>query len=330
MMSGCDTASVLLTSSGSLVVRAVIASLADRRGRLRLIGVNSEPDVSYSGHLDRFHRMPLTASPDFAVALEQVLSRESPHVIIPGRDDDVLALTALAESGAFDPGRLVAGPHDGAVALRDTGRCAEFARAHGLPFVTTVRTGLAHSSDDVDLLVRGTPGPWVIKPSSGQGSRDVLVTWSSSELASHATWPGHVIQPFVGEVSVQGHDSPTVSLAALGPRDDIDLQVVLGTAGDLLGVSAFTSRMVDGKVTAVDVLRDASALSCAEAYARVLSHAGWRGPVNIQAARRLDGSIEPFEVNPRFSGGTWMRRQAGFDEVGMILRSFLGTGIFED
>ena len=293
------------------------------------MGINTDPERSTSRDLDAFYEVPATASPDFAPALVSILARESPDIIIPGRDDDVVALTALAKQGVIDHDLLLSGHHELAATLRDTGTCAGFAQAYGLAFVATVRTGLASSVDDIDRLLSDTPGPWMIKPSSGQGSRGVLVSWDPRALALRAAHAGYVIQPFIGQVPEQTAPAGTLPLEALDPRCDVDLQVVLGKDGQVLGVAAFTSRMVQGRVTGVDPLHEATVLECAKSYARVLSARGWRGPVNIQAARDADGHVMPFEVNPRFGGGTWLRRLAGFDEVGLVLHSFLGSHVYE-
>lgn len=325
-MDACRPATVLITSSGSLVAAAILDSLDGRREDLRVIGVNSIQPALNDDRLDGVCAVPPVCSPTFPIVLAEVLTRESPDVVIPGRDDDVVALTALAGSGLIAADRLVAGPNELAVALRDTGEAALFAQAHGLPFAETVCTGLATSESDTAHLVTGSAGPWVIKPARGQGSQGVHVSWSPTEVKRWAADPGHVIQPYVGAAPDRPGDEATVDLAELGPRRDCDLQVVLGAEGQVLGMAVFESLMVGGKVTRVQALNDRAAHACAESYAHTLAALGWRGPVNIQAARADDGSVRPFEINPRFSGGTWLRRQAGFDEVGLTLRSFLRSG----
>ena len=51
---------------------------------------------------------------------------------------------------------------------------------------------------------------------------------------------------------------------------------------------------------------------------------GSRGPLNIQG-RLKNNILYPFEINPRFSGGTYLRAMAGFNDVNMFLQ-FLFTG----
>lgn len=325
-MGVCRPATVLITSSGSLVATAILDSLDGRREKLRIIGVNSVQPALNDDRLDGVCAVPPVDSSAFVTELAEVLRRESPDLVIPGRDDDVVALTAVAGSGLIAADRLVAGPHELALALRDTGEAALFAQAHGLPFAETVRTGLATSESDTAHLLTDSEGPWVIKPTRGQGSRGVYVSWSPTEVQRWAGVPGHVIQPYIGAAPDRPGDDATADLAELGPRCDCDLQVVLGAEGQVLGVAVFESLMVEGKVTRVHALNDRAAHACAESYAHTLAALGWRGPVNIQAARPDDGSVRPFEINPRFGGGTWLRRQAGFDEVGLTLRSFLRSG----
>ena len=320
---------VLFTSAGSLVVTAILDALDGRREQLELQGVNSVPAIGTERRLDGFRLVPPLTSPGFAESLLSVVNLESPNLIVPGRDDDVVALTDLVHQGILDPALILAGSHACAVILRDTGLCAGFAKSFGLPFVATLLTGTPHSVEDANRLVQETSGPWVIKPRRGQGSRDVLLTSSTSELLTHAERPQHVIQPLLGDIPETNTHASTVVLTSLGSRRDIDAQVVLGPDSEVLAVATFTSDMIDGKVVAVERLHLAQAKAFAEAYAQALSAAGWRGPVNIQASTDRDGSIKAFEVNPRFGGGTWARRRAGFDEVGLVLRSFLRPDVVQ-
>jgi nucleoside-diphosphate-sugar epimerase len=50
---------------------------------------------------------------------------------------------------------------------------------------------------------------------------------------------------------------------------------------------------------------------------------GMRGPVNIQG-RITDEGMKFFEINPRFTGITWLRAMMGFNEVEECVKSWLG------
>ena len=49
---------------------------------------------------------------------------------------------------------------------------------------------------------------------------------------------------------------------------------------------------------------------------------GSTGPINIQC-RYVDGVVYPFEINPRFSGTTYMRALAGVNEPDLFIRKYL-------
>jgi carbamoyl-phosphate synthase large subunit len=60
-----------------------------------------------------------------------------------------------------------------------------------------------------------------------------------------------------------------------------------------------------------------------ESYRRaaeqIATKIGSVGPLNIQG-RVKDGVLMPFEINPRFSGSTYLRALAGFNEIDLFLR----------
>ena len=51
---------------------------------------------------------------------------------------------------------------------------------------------------------------------------------------------------------------------------------------------------------------------------RIAEALGSRGPINVQA-RLCEGTLVPFEVNPRFSASTYLRALAGFNELDLYL-----------
>ncbi|MDH4316979.1 MAG: ATP-grasp domain-containing protein [Desulfobulbaceae bacterium] len=51
---------------------------------------------------------------------------------------------------------------------------------------------------------------------------------------------------------------------------------------------------------------------------------GSRGPLNIQG-RVCDGTLLPFEINPRFSASTFLRAMAGFNEIDILIK-YLASG----
>jgi len=54
----------------------------------------------------------------------------------------------------------------------------------------------------------------------------------------------------------------------------------------------------------------------------IASAIGSKGPLNIQC-RIMDGYVYPFEINPRFSGTSYMRALMGFNEPDLLIRHHL-------
>jgi len=308
---------------GSGVCTAVLDCLEGRRDDLVVVGIGSDPAAPDRARCDDFVEVPLTVDPSWSQAVTIVAQRTAARVIIPGRCDDVIALAQAATNDDGLARALLAGPLSLAARLRDTGLAAGFAHEHGIPFAPTLRTGLPDSAAHIDDLLDTTDGPWIIKPSSGQGSHGVRMTRDPLLVREAANLAGHVVQPLLGTVpqELQGRDPlPVVDARAML---DADVQVILGPDSQVLATGAFATTMRGGWVVDVNRHPDPAVLALASTYGEALTVAGWRGPVNIQAARDADDRWLPFEVNPRFSGGSHARTRLGFDEVNWCLDAWM-------
>lgn len=304
-------ARVLITSAGSGVSRAVLAVLAARHDDVATIGINSQIEAVPA--LDRFHLVPPLADDDFLAVLCDLLAREQPDLVIAGRDDDVVVLSELADAGVLPSRIWTGGGGDLAVTLRDKATAHSFARDHDLAFVDTVAEGERQALQG--LLDAG--GPWLGKPRRGHGSRGVTSLHSPSEVTTYLSTPGRVVQPRLHPVADENSKQR-------GGIWEADAQVVIGREGEVLGTATFAAYMVDGVSTRVRPLADGALSDLAGDYARVLAEQGWRGPVNVQAMLDDDRCWRVIEINPRFSGGCLHRYRCGFDEVGIVLSSWLG------
>jgi carbamoyl-phosphate synthase large subunit len=152
--------------------------------------------------------------------------------------------------------------------------------------------------------VGGVPGPWVIKPRWGRGSRDVYV--AASELEAEwaiARVPDPIVQTQLAgrEFTVDTLNDKQGHLLAAVPRWRLETKGGISTKG-----MTFGSR--DVRNTVADVL---SAVSMA-------------GPANVQGFVDMDGDVSIVEVNPRFSGGLPLSLAAGANLVHEYLRGLVG------
>ncbi len=153
----------------------------------------------------------------------------------------------------------------------------------------------------------GVPGPWIVKPRHGRGSRDVWAVDDDEELA----W------------AVRRVPEPIVQTRLTGPEFSVD--TLTDRDGVLRGaVPRWRTETKAGISTKGTTFRRESVIA---GTAALLGHLGLTGPANVQGFLADDGTPSFIEVNPRFSGGLALAQAAGADLVGEYLRAVVGDEI---
>ncbi|MET0764234.1 MAG: ATP-grasp domain-containing protein [Blastococcus sp.] len=162
------------------------------------------------------------------------------------------------------------------------------------------RAGVPHPATATATAgVHGLPGPWIVKPRDGRGSRGLqFLDNRHAVLAALADDP-----VLIAQTRLTGRE---FTADALVDRDGTLLTVVPRwreetKAGISVKGSTFESETVTGLV--------------ADALAAV----GLVGPANVQGFVADDGTVTVMEINPRFSGGLPLTLAAGADVVGTYL-----------
>jgi carbamoyl-phosphate synthase large subunit len=160
--------------------------------------------------------------------------------------------------------------------------------------------GVAHppTTDDASRLHR-VPGPWIVKPRSGRGSRGVRALDDARDVVQALTADADLIV----QTRLTGSE---FTADALVSRDRRLLTVVPRwreetKAGISVKGSTFDSEDV---TTAVADALEATQLA---------------GPANVQGFVGDDGAVTVVEINPRFSGGLPLTLAAGADVVSAYL-----------
>jgi len=156
----------------------------------------------------------------------------------------------------------------------------------------------------------GIPGPWIVKPRWGRGSRDIFP----------------VDDPDDFPVLLRRTPEPLVQHRLVGREFTVD--ALVDRDGALVGavprwrLATKAGISVVGESFANDVLvADTAAL---------LTALGLTGPANVQGFVSDGGEITFTEVNPRFSGGLPLSLAAGADLVGQYVRAVRGQSIQSD
>lgn len=317
---------LLLLSGASQVGQSVLAALAGRRSGVEIMATGSSPRDLAVFDFDASFVTPATASdPEaFERRLLDIVSATSPALLIPCRDDDVVALSDLR--WRFPDLRALCGSPAAARVMADKWLSASFATDHDLPFAPTWAAGCGQGALD---FARTNGYPLIAKPRSSFASRGVYLVRNERQLEQASSRAGYLLQKFLGDaVAVQRFcDEVEASGVPLfhsfeGAMDS--MQALIGRDGAVAQVVCTTARMRHGRSEYVglqtDPFRHALGTRCALAF----SDLGWRGPLNVQCQTTQEGQVLIHEFNGRFTGATGARRLLGHDEVGPAIELFTG------
>jgi carbamoyl-phosphate synthase large subunit len=281
---------VLVTGAGGAagiaVVRALVADGAET--------VAADPDPLAAGcHLSPERvTLPYATDDGFAAAVVRAAAAARVDAVICTVAEEMPALAGVVPD-LTGVGAAVWLPSVEAVHVCiDKARFAEVVASAGIPAPTT---GVG-SAD-------GVPGPWIVKPRFGRGSRSVHAVDDDAELrdAIRRT-PDPVVQTRCSgrEFTVDALVERDGTVVGLVPRWRLETKAGISTKGE-----TFSDDRVDALVRAT------------------VAAVGLDGACNVQGFVD-DAGVQLVEVNPRFSGGLPLSLAAGADLVGEFLRGTLG------
>ncbi len=311
---------LLLMSVGSLVCTALLECL-DRAGRERfeLIGLNTEASAANNFRMDRCYLSPPARDHGAMFALlDQLAQRHDPDLIVPTRDDDVVALAHWAHSRGWR--RAMVGAPAMADVIRDKWSSFRWAQAKGLPFARS-----AVDAAGVAQLQREFGWPLVAKPRLGFGSNGVRMLLNDDHAAAALRAGDQVVQqPIAPAAMLRSEDLQAgmpLWFAPLQPGSALTLCLLDDTGSRFL--AAWQSQHVRGAAVDTVLLRDDALEALALAYAQAAWQDGWRGLMNVQARCLAPGHHVPIELAGRFMGGMNALDRLGIPAVALVLRHYL-------
>jgi carbamoyl-phosphate synthase large subunit len=320
----------MVLSIGSLAAQRFVDALGARRQQCFLIGTNSLADAAGNFRCDAVHLVPAGSAVDtYTEALEALIEREQPDLVVPTRDDDVLALALLRQRFTRATPVLLAGSVATARMMQDKLETARFAARHGLPFVPT-----AEDLGGALELARTYGLPLIGKPRRGTATRGVVLLRSFDEIGrAFATQTDFLAQVMLDPpADIAALTAPFVAglpfFFSFPESRQYFLQVVIGPDGAVSRGFATLSTQFFGQAIRTETCDDPELLDLVQAYANAAALDGWRGPLNVQAKRARDGKLLAHELNGRFSGGTSARAYLGFDEPAEVINRFLPAKLF--
>ena len=284
--------------AGVAVIRALLAT-----GR-RVLAVDADPEAVGLRLACEAGILPRADADTFGTALLELVAERKPSALICTVAEEYQAMAeqvdALADLGC----RTWLPPLEAAETCLDKKAFAQALKKAGVPHPATVTTRAAAGR---------IPGPWIVKPLRGRGSRDVMTADTPKELTqAFAAVPDPVAQTRVAgrEFTADVLVDRSGSVLTCVPRWRDDTRGGISVRGTTFDSHAVTKVVMDA-VAAV----------------------GLTGPANVQGfvenPEPLDDDPEAevpvtiIEINPRFSGGLPLTLAAGADVVNTYLAGIL-------
>jgi carbamoylphosphate synthase large subunit len=320
---------LLLLSVGTLSAQNVLDAIGSRRERCVLLGTNSVADAAGNFRCDVAYLVPpAAAGVAYLERVSDVIRKERPDLVIPCRDDDILALAILGERSQLRA-VLLTGSVAAARVMNDKVETSRFAARHGLPFAPTAAT----IREALEFAATHSL-PLIGKPRCGNASNGVVLLRSTDEIKrAFASRPDLIAQPLL--------DPPSDIGALLAPcREGLPfffsfpetrlylIQAIIGPDGAISHLFGGLATQVMGQSIRMARCDNPDLLEVGQTYCQALADEGWKGPVNVQMKRMPKGDFVAYELNGRFTGGTAARTLLGFDEVAEVIARFLPAADF--
>jgi len=325
----------MVLSIGSLLGQNILDALEGRRRNLMVTGLNSVAENPRVFRCDHVYLVPPSESADFEPRLVKIIQDENPDVILPGRDNDILALARLRLRHPGWAEKIPLGSLAAAEIMDDKLLSCRFAHGHGLPFAPTV--SLSRGEAEVGRFAGEQGYPLIAKPSAGFGSLGIMILTKPSHLQKllETGSPDTVLQPFMGigqsnVEAIQNFEALTESGIPFFFHlpDDMQYasQTLIGPDGHVEQPFCSISTMILGRCEKSRIVNDPEFRDVSARYARAIADEGWVGMFNLQCRKTPEGFFG-IEMNGRMSGSTSARTLLGYDEVRIFLDRFYHVDI---
>lgn len=272
---------------------------------------------------DRSYVVPPAIDPGYLDAIMNVVRENNVRILLPGSEPELTAISSNREAFAAAGVTLGINAHPVIELCMNKFSLMEKLRGKGYAVPATF---LISSPDDIEKV---SIYPVVCKPHiGGGGSQNVFLMQDRKECGLIAQYLLGYLDSFI----VQEYVGDPESEYTVGVLSDGDGAIVDSIAVRRFLGSAMSSRMRmpnrTGRQDLGDVLVVSSGISQGSIgrfpdvtgfCEGVAADIGSRGPINIQC-RAYRGEIYIFEINPRFSGTTYFRALAGFNEPDLFIR----------
>jgi carbamoyl-phosphate synthase large subunit len=311
---------ILIAGVGGASLGTEILKCLTLAGRYRVFGCDIS-SFAYGHYQEGFERTFLVERFGYVESVLEVCREAAIDLIIPGGEEPLVLLTGASERVAAAGFRLAG--NSPLVVNRFSDKQVTFKILAELGFQTPL-TVTANKPDDLDDMIY----PCIVKPSTGSGGSSFVFLAEGRDEAllyvSYLVKNGKA--PIVQEYISADEGEFTIGVLSLPDRQVVGSIALKRTFGSKLSVLLKTKAEVISSGYSQGLIDDFPALRAdAERIAIAINS---EGPLNIQGRVR-NGTLVPFEINPRFSASTYLRAMAGFNEVDIFLQ-YVINGILSE
>jgi carbamoyl-phosphate synthase large subunit len=240
---------------------------------------------------DRRHQLPWASDPDFVGKMANLCRRLSIDLLVPGVDEELLALARNAN--ALAPTLLLLPHADYVETMLD--------KLHMVRSLADKKIPVPLSRILSDNL-QGIRFPCISKPRRGRGSRDVRMLNSLADAMFLNSTLGYAAEKILVQDNVEGVE--------------YTVQMVADANGRLCAVVPVRVGIKRGITIRAETEAEPRVIAACRAIHQAIPAGGC---YNIQLMLTAEGKVLPFEINPRVSTTLCLAVAAGIDPIAVFL-----------
>ena len=315
---------VLITGiGGGGIGEQIIKTLKISSLDLRLFGSDTTRLSKNISEVEKMFILKPAYSNSYCTDLINICLLNSINVIFPGSEPELKAISD--NRGLFEDNNifLPINPKKVIDICLDKVKTVDFLKNNGFDFPRSVQVKEEKDFDNVDFY------PAVLKPSiGGSGSSNIMLAQNKDELVVFGNYllkiyDEFIIQEYIGVpeheytigvlMSMDGENINSIGLKriithGLGSKMKVKNRSNRPELGDQLVISSGISQGEIGKFPEITKI-------CVDIAKKI----GARSSINIQC-RFFENKVYVFEINPRYSGTTYFRAMAGYNEQEILLK----------
>jgi len=234
------------------------------------------------------HEIPMANDPSFVTSIVSLSKKLKLDLLVPTVDEELLPLRDVEDSMDC---RILLPPKNFISLHLDKFKSAQFLINAGLPAPRTSVVG--DTQEDF---------PFILKPRTGRGSRNVSIVSSEHELDARLLLSRMEASEFVVQELVHGQEYTVMMVANAEKKLRAIVPVlVVNKKGITIEAETVSDKEIICACTKIHELNPVS------------------GYYNIQLIKEVDGTVKPFEINPRVSTTACLGLAAGVDFVAIAL-----------